>query len=933
MDERSSLSFLCGVVEGFYGRPWSMEQRKVLFQWMKSWGLNTYMYGPKDDLKHRLLWREVYTPYEAAGLQSLVLAAQQQGVEFIYALSPGQDIVFSSASDHTLLKRKLRQVANLGCKSFALLFDDIDVSMSVADKDIFASFAQAQVSVTNEIYQYLGEPHIFLFCPTEYCNSLCYPSLSKSRYLQTVGEELHPGIEVIWTGPKVVSKELSPDSLEDVAGVLRRHPVIWDNLHANDYDSRRVFLGPYKGRPTCLIPKLRGVLLNPNCEFEANFIPFHTLATWLRCGMGSGKKKRRETEFFAVECFKTGESDSQDMESEWEMSYSAQEALDEALIDWVKEIQQCLEPGRHSHLAILKTDTMDPKSQTALKPWTERGSTFGSVSVQSSKTSQDCMESKDSIFLSNLQLLNSSSKTEVETASLDPLWKEKSQPFVIREDYGMELLSTQQEKSHNQTSGNILPISLDHEKQHRMVTDNGKVSVMGVPPNCPSMQADSRMEYSNISTEGSSNENRLARECPVMLPANGVHTSLNKCPEIREQIIVNEMAPSLAHDQLSQSDLRTLVDLYYLPYEHGEEAGQLLREFQWLRAHSDLVSINGRKSDSQKGEEWRSQAYKFQLQCEKIVHLHGRFMKSANRALLYDLYPYISDIRNMVLIISAFIRWLDGRILSEQDSLGSWRGCFQWCRSNSSPIFLGMDAEPWVYRGGLAGELQMLLPVGNNGELFNHSPPLFPNSHQYTIRPLLPKDKVSLYQMCRENFDIGSDASKILSAHPDLIGDRFLGSFLTLSPEYFFVLEDEQGLCGYAAGAINVWTFLKKCETTWFPIMREKYPKSNALGNLFLKQAVMFFHTERPAFPESVLHHFPSLMQAVSFSRAMDVSAGRSLTICLLSALKANGSQGVFCEVSPTDKQQLDFYNKLGFVEIPAAEGWMQETILLGRLL
>ncbi|XP_030046727.1 protein O-GlcNAcase isoform X4 [Microcaecilia unicolor] len=805
--------------------------------------------------------------------------------------------------------------------------------MSVADKDIFASFAQAQVSVTNEIYQYLGEPHIFLFCPTEYCNSLCYPSLSKSRYLQTVGEELHPGIEVIWTGPKVVSKELSPDSLEDVAGVLRRHPVIWDNLHANDYDSRRVFLGPYKGRPTCLIPKLRGVLLNPNCEFEANFIPFHTLATWLRCGMGSGKKKRRETEFFAVECFKTGESDSQDMESEWEMSYSAQEALDEALIDWVKEIQQCLEPGRHSHLAILKTDTMDPKSQTALKPWTERGSTFGSVSVQSSKTSQDCMESKDSIFLSNLQLLNSSSKTEVETASLDPLWKEKSQPFVIREDYGMELLSTQQEKSHNQTSGNILPISLDHEKQHRMVTDNGKVSVMGVPPNCPSMQADSRMEYSNISTEGSSNENRLARECPVMLPANGVHTSLNKCPEIREQIIVNEMAPSLAHDQLSQSDLRTLVDLYYLPYEHGEEAGQLLREFQWLRAHSDLVSINGRKSDSQKGEEWRSQAYKFQLQCEKIVHLHGRFMKSANRALLYDLYPYISDIRNMVLIISAFIRWLDGRILSEQDSLGSWRGCFQWCRSNSSPIFLGMDAEPWVYRGGLAGELQMLLPVGNNGELFNHSPPLFPNSHQYTIRPLLPKDKVSLYQMCRENFDIGSDASKILSAHPDLIGDRFLGSFLTLSPEYFFVLEDEQGLCGYAAGAINVWTFLKKCETTWFPIMREKYPKSNALGNLFLKQAVMFFHTERPAFPESVLHHFPSLMQAVSFSRAMDVSAGRSLTICLLSALKANGSQGVFCEVSPTDKQQLDFYNKLGFVEIPAAEGWMQETILLGRLL
>ncbi|KAJ8377313.1 hypothetical protein AAFF_G00261620 [Aldrovandia affinis] len=56
--------FLCGVVEGFYGRPWSIEQRKVLFQWMRRWGLNTYLYGPKDDLKHRLLWREVYSPEE-----------------------------------------------------------------------------------------------------------------------------------------------------------------------------------------------------------------------------------------------------------------------------------------------------------------------------------------------------------------------------------------------------------------------------------------------------------------------------------------------------------------------------------------------------------------------------------------------------------------------------------------------------------------------------------------------------------------------------------------------------------------------------------------------------------------------------------------------------------------------------------------------------
>jgi hypothetical protein len=42
------------------------------------------------------------------------------------------------------LKRKLDQVAQLGCRSFALLFDDIEAEMSKPDKEAFQSFAHAQ---------------------------------------------------------------------------------------------------------------------------------------------------------------------------------------------------------------------------------------------------------------------------------------------------------------------------------------------------------------------------------------------------------------------------------------------------------------------------------------------------------------------------------------------------------------------------------------------------------------------------------------------------------------------------------------------------------------------------------------------------------------------------------------------------------------------
>lgn len=130
-------------------------------------------------------------PPPAAQLRTLIVEAQSRGLRFVYALSPGQDIVFSSSCDLTLLKRKLRQVrifhntrfslllvlrfiakhlslqvSDLGCQAFAILFDDIDHSMCQADSEAFSSFAHAQVTVTNEIYRFLGEPPVFLFCPT-----------------------------------------------------------------------------------------------------------------------------------------------------------------------------------------------------------------------------------------------------------------------------------------------------------------------------------------------------------------------------------------------------------------------------------------------------------------------------------------------------------------------------------------------------------------------------------------------------------------------------------------------------------------------------------------------------------------------------------------------------------------------------------------------
>jgi protein O-GlcNAcase/histone acetyltransferase len=91
----SRAPFLAGVVEGFYGRPWTPAQRHALVRRLGALGLNTYLYAPKDDLRHRARWREAYPAGEAAALRDLIAACGAAGVEFVYALAPGLDPAYA----------------------------------------------------------------------------------------------------------------------------------------------------------------------------------------------------------------------------------------------------------------------------------------------------------------------------------------------------------------------------------------------------------------------------------------------------------------------------------------------------------------------------------------------------------------------------------------------------------------------------------------------------------------------------------------------------------------------------------------------------------------------------------------------------------------------------------------------------------------------
>ena len=272
-----------GVIEGFYGRPWSLSQRKKLInQFTEFGGLNTYIYAPKDDFKHRQKWRELYSVTELQEISQIVEICKNNNVNFIYAIAPGIDISYSSSNDFNYLSLKLNQILRLGVEGAAILFDDIPEQFCDEDKKKYNSFAQAQAEISNKLMENINTDNWF-FCPTVYCSDQTKGSLEKNDYLQELSNSLHVEFNLFWTGPNVVSPEINLVHVKELKSIFQNPIVIWDNIFANDYDLHRCFMGPFSGREE-IKDEIAGILLNPNCEFELNFIPIKTFSDFCQGG-------------------------------------------------------------------------------------------------------------------------------------------------------------------------------------------------------------------------------------------------------------------------------------------------------------------------------------------------------------------------------------------------------------------------------------------------------------------------------------------------------------------------------------------------------------------------------------------------------------------------------------------------------------------------
>lgn len=244
-----------GIVEGFFGPTWDHASRLSYADFLHKYGGHFYIYAPKRDAHLRKEWRETWDQNFLSQMTELRDAFQRKSLKFGVALSPfglGSKV---SEADWDHLRQKFQVLSQLKIDYLGLFFDD----MPSTDE-----LLKVQKQVVDLALSYF--PRGLIFCPSYYTYDPILDKVFGQRpagYMEGL-KDLPPEVEICWTGPKVISEEISRSHLQEVIELLGRKPFIWENLYANDGPRNCKFLKLrlFNGRDGSLLSETNGLGFN-----------------------------------------------------------------------------------------------------------------------------------------------------------------------------------------------------------------------------------------------------------------------------------------------------------------------------------------------------------------------------------------------------------------------------------------------------------------------------------------------------------------------------------------------------------------------------------------------------------------------------------------------------------------------------------------------
>lgn len=353
-----------GIIEGFYGIPWSWKNKKELLRFGSKFKNNLFIFAPKDDPYHREKWYELYPEKELNLLGEMAKLGNEYKNRFVYTISPFKKESNPISKENfeesvSILIEKFEQLYSVGVKQFGVLGDDVGKLPNSVVVDVMNRLSAWSKEK--------GDVKDFLYCPASYVLTWAWDAQELNAYTEGFPEDVH----IFFTGKETCSpvnkadvdklKTKEIDEAHGGTGKERRDPFFWLNWPVNDIDInyRKLYMGKgellYKD-----VDNIVGLVTNPMQEANASKVAIFAVSdySWNIKSFDCEKSWNDSFKYidkFAFEELKTiaahmanqnekGIQELEESEDFKELQFEFNKAMDNALVSEVKDVLGKIKP-------------------------------------------------------------------------------------------------------------------------------------------------------------------------------------------------------------------------------------------------------------------------------------------------------------------------------------------------------------------------------------------------------------------------------------------------------------------------------------------------------------------------------------------------------------------------------------------------------------
>ncbi len=202
------------------------------------------------------------------------------------------------------------------------------------------------------------------------------------------------------------------------------------------------------------------------------------------------------------------------------------------------------------------------------------------------------------------------------------------------------------------------------------------------------------------------------------------------------------------------------------------------------------------------------------------------------------------------------------------------------------------------------------------------------------VRDYRPGDEAAAYFVCLKTGNNGDDGEPFFKQDPDALGRIYVGPYLRFEPELALILEDDEGVCGYALGVLDSRTFYERYEKEWLPEIQARFPVPTGDPASWNRVESVHYHYHHPeSFCPEPYELYPAHLHIDLLPRSHRQGHGRRMMNELMDRLRAKGAPGVHLAMAASNDRAYRFYTTLGFVELCRRGESDDETIYMGERL